>query len=490
MKTPLLLSLHLPLLPLETLRRCWSEAGAYAVMDDGQVLIASPLALQAGVCVGMRSGGVATIAPDTIMLERDPGKEAAALESIALALLQYTPEVAFDADFSVLLDIGASLRLFGGPLALCRQVRASMRRLGFTAVLGAAPTAHGAWLLAHAPGQRRPPHRRCLRLSTLTDRLDRLPCALEPAAQAHLVWLDGIGARQLGALRRLPRAGLLRRTGKHLLAALDQAYGDSQELHQWMSIPATFSAHIETFDRIEHAEALLVGAAALILQMTGWLTARQLAVLTFTLLLEHERGRAALPPTLLDITLAEPAWKEDHLLRLLKERLAKLELHAPVIGLTLHAGQLQPMLPPNAQLFPEPGGSPADFKRLLELLSARLGPDNVLAPLDNPDHRPEHCNSWGPATQAIKPANAEDELLQRPCWVLQRPIALRMRDHRPFYTTPLRLIRGPERIEAGWWDDQTVGRDYYVAQGTDASCYWIYLERSQDARWFLHGMYA
>jgi protein ImuB len=65
-----------------------------------------------------------------------------------------------------------------------------------------------------------------------------------------------------------------------------------------------------------------------------------------------------------------------------------------------------------------------------------------------------------------------------------------MRDHRPFYTTPLRLIRGPERIEAGWWDDQTVGRDYYVAQGTDASCYWIYLERSQDARWFLHGMYA
>jgi protein ImuB len=74
--------------------------------------------------------------------------------------------------------------------------------------------------------------------------------------------------------------------------------------------------------------------------------------------------------------------------------------------------------------------------------------------------------------------------------VLQRPIALRMRDHRPFYTTPLRLIRGPERIEAGWWDDQTVGRDYYVAQGTDASCYWIYLERSQDARWFLHGMYA
>ncbi|MYM73543.1 DNA polymerase Y family protein, partial [Duganella sp. FT134W] len=317
-----------------------------------------------------------------------------------------------------------------------------------------------------------------------------LPCALEPAAQAHLAWLDGIGARQLGALRRLPRAGLLRRTGKPLLAALDHAYGDAQALHQWMAIPATFAAHVETFGRIEHAEALLVGATALILQMTGWLTARQLAVITFTLLLEHERGRAAVPPTLLEIMLAEPAWKEAHLLRLLKERLAKLELQAPVIGLALHAGQLQPMLPPNAQLFPEPGGSPADFKRLLELLSARLGPDNVLTPLDTPDHRPEQCNSWGPATRSMKPAADADELLERPCWVLQQPIALRVRDERPFYMSPLRLIRGPERLEAGWWDDQAVGRDYYVAQGTDAACYWIYLERSQDARWFLHGMYA
>ena len=491
MKTPLLLSLYLPLLPRETLRRCWCEAGAFAVMDGGQVLIASPLAARAGVKYGMRSGGVATIAPETIMLERDPEKEARALDAVALALLQFTAEVAFAPDFSITLDVGASLRLFGGPLALCRMVRHSIARLGYTAVLGAAPTAHGAWLLAHSPCQaRRGARRRCLRARTMTVLLDRLPCALEPATEPFLVWLDGIGAKHLGEVRRLPRPGLLRRTGKQLLAALDHAYGDAQEMHRWIAIPDAFSAHIETFDRIEHAEALLVGATALILQMTGWLTARQLAVVTFTLLLEHERGRSAIAPTLLEITLAEPAWNEPHLLRLLKERLAKVELTAPVFALSLQASQLQPMLPPTAQLFPEPGGSPADFKRLLELLSARLGPENVLTPISNPDHRPEHCNSWGPATQAAKRQDDEGELLERPCWVLPKPIALIMRNERPFYGSPLKLIRGPERLEAGWWDDQLVARDYYVAQGTDATCYWIYQERGTEPRWYVHGLYA
>ena len=69
-----------------------------------------------------------------------------------------------------------------------------------------------------------------------------------------------------------------------------------------------------------------------------------------------------------------------------------------------------------------------------------------------------------------------------------------MRNERPFYGSPLMLISGPERIEAGWWNDETAARDYFIAQGTDASCYWIYLERmqlgAQAPRWFLHGLYA
>ncbi|NHZ99109.1 DNA polymerase Y family protein [Massilia sp. CCM 8734] len=487
-----LISLYLPLLPLESLRPSWSEPGRYAVIDSGQVQVASTLAMADGVHPGMRVGGVAALSPATVMLERDLAREIAALEAIALAMMQYTPDVAYENDQGVLLDVGPSLRLFGGMRRLCSLVRHSVTRLGLTVVLAAAPTAGGAWLLARTPRKRSDIlRRRCVRESTLRTLLDSLDCQLLPMTTPYRAWLHAIGVADLGGLRRLPRAGLLRRTSKAMVQELDRAYGDLQEMRKWIRPPAHFTAYVETFERVEHAEALMAGATGLILQMTGWLTAQQLAVSTFTLALEHERGRAAVAPTVLSITLAEPVWKEDHLLRLLKERLAKTELSAFVLGLKLDASQLHPMAPPTEDLFPEPGGSPEDFNRLLELLAARLGAENVLMPLQEPDHRPEVCNSWVPASARIRTGASRDpELLERPSLVLPKPIRLLVRNERPFYGSPLRIISGPERIEAGWWNDQTVARDYYVAQGEDASCFWIYLERTADAQWYLHGLYG
>jgi len=487
-----LLNIYLPSLKLETLRPSWCEPGAFAVMDKEQAVLVSPLAYAAGVRAGMRVGGVATIAPDTVMLERDSIKERRALDAIATTLMQYTPEVTFLDEDSILLDVSASLRLFGGPTKLCQLVRSSVSRLGFSVIIGAAPTANGAWLMAHARRiKKRPLLRRCIQMEVLHRRLDALPYSVLPAARIYSEWLDGIGATNLEAIRRLPRTGLLRRTSKVLVSAIDRAYGHEPEMFQWIRPPDVFSAHVETFDRIEHAEALMVGATGLILQMIGWLCAQQLAVTTFTLSLEHERGRAAVAPTQLEISLAEPAWKEPHLLRLLKERLAKTELSAPVIGLRLDAKQLQPMQPQTDQLFPEPGGTPADFNRLMDLLSARLGEENVLMLAMSSDHRPEACNIWVPAVSKQKRSSELGETLERPAWILPKPIALIVRDNRPLYGVgPLRIIQGPERVEAGWWDNQFVARDYFVAQGQSGECYWIYLEREHNGRWYLHGLYA
>lgn len=487
----LLFVVYLPLLPLESLRPCWSEPGPYAVVDNGMVVTMSQEAARAGVKLGMRSGGVAAVAPDTAILERAPEKEELALDAISTALMQYTPEVTYQSDFSVLLDVSASLTLFKGPHALCLRVAHSIENLGFTAQLGAAPTAEGAWLFARSVRVKGSMlRRRVLTVTTMQRRLDILPCGLVPAATPFHDWLNDIGAKRIAALRRLPRAGLLRRTSKEPLAILDRAYGEAPEMFEWIRPPLQFNARVETFDRVEHADALLHGATRLILQLVGWLTSLQQAVRVFALHLEHERGHAAVPPTELEIMLAEPAWHEGHLIRLLKERLSKVELSAPVIALRLEAVKIEPMLPPNASLFPEPGGSPQDFHRLLELLTARLGAENVLTPADVDDYRPEVCNAWMPATAKRPKTQVEEILSGRPFWLLPKPIPLLMRDERPFYGSPLKIVSGPERLEAGWWNDQTAARDYYVAQGTDASCYWIYLERVKDARWYLHGLYA
>lgn len=476
--------MHLPLLPLETIRPRWSDPGKHVVVNREHVLAVSAQAAAEGVRLDMRRGGVQAFCHDAILHEQDAAHEQEALHSIALALLQYTPEVALaDAD-GLLLDVTASLRAFGGRLRLARLARASVHALGFTPRIGMAPTAQGAWLLAHAP-------RRTVRMESMIRLLDALPCALLPAVAPYGEWLEGIGCRTLGELRKLPRAGLQRRCDKNVLDALDRAYGQAPELFEWVQAPKTFSAGLELPDRIEHAEAMLFAARRLLLQMTGWLVAQQLAVSRFVLWLQHERGRSAITPTPIEIALADPVWHEEHLTRLLKERLARIELCAPVIAIRLEAAQVSAMLPPTESLFPDPGGTPADYHRLLELLTARLGDQSVLTPAPRADHRPEVCNAWVPAAAVNRPAPPAPQHAERPFWILETPIALMVKDHRPFYGSPLRMIKGPERIECGWWDGKLVVRDYFIAQGQSSTCYWIYRERAgEEIYWFLHGLFA
>jgi protein ImuB len=489
------IGVHLPHLPLETFRPRWCEPGLHVVVDREHVLAMSAQAADSGVRIDMRRGGVHTLCPDATLHEHDAAREQEALDSIALALLQYTPEVAFAEESSLLLDVTASLRAFGGRRALCRLVRDSIGALGFTPQIGTAPTAQGAWLLARqrtgSTGRQRPALRRTVAMKTMTRRLDALPCTLLPALRPYQEWLAGIGCRSFGDVRKLPRAGLQRRTDRNVAEALDRAYGQAPELFDWVQAPKTFSARLELPDRIEQADAVLFAARRLLLQMTGWLVAQHLAVSRFVLQLEHERGRSAIPPTPIEIALADPAWHEQHLTRLLKERLGRIELNAPVIAIKLEAAQVAAMLPPTESLFPDPGGSPADYHRLLELLSARLGDQSVLAPAPRADHRPEVCNAWIPAATVSRPVPAAAPHVERPFWLFEQALALSVRDHRPFYGAPLKLVKGPERIECGWWDGKLIVRDYFVAEGAASTFYWIYRERGQeDIYWFLQGLFA
>lgn len=464
------------------------------MLEQERVIALSDAAYAAGVRTGLRRGGAIMLAPQSQFQQRSLPLEAEALQAVALALLQFTPQLAEAEEATLLLDVGASLRLFGGVRALCRKVADSVRALGFSATLGCAPTARGAWLLACCDAGR------ALTMASLERRLASLPVGVLPPARAYLDWMEGIGCLTLGQLRRLPRPGLQRRCGRALLDMLDDAHGARPEMHQWLQAPASFRAKVELFDRVENAEALLFGAHRLLLQLTGWLSARQLAVERIQLLLEHERGRTACPPTVIDIMLAEPTWKDGHLVRLLKERLAKQALHAPVIGLCLEAPQVQPMAPPSDSLFPEPGGSKEDWQRTLELLAARLGADNVLQAAPSADYRPEHANVWRSIQEKLRPAEVRAQLppditsLPRPTWLLPKPIPLLIRDHRPYYGSPLRLRSTGERIEAGWWGTMQT-RDYFMAQGEDHAHYWLFKERDDSAtepetRWYLHGFFG
>ena len=492
------LAVHLPKLSLEVFRPRWlsepEHGSGSAVLEKDKVVIANSAARDAGVLLGMKRGGVMTLSPETVLYERDLIREVAAQREVGMALMRFSPDVALLDEATVIVEVGASLRLFGGLLSLCRQAKAILDTFGLTARISAAPTGQGAWLLAKY-GRGRGGARRVLQLASLERVLLPLPMFAVPEIRPFADWFTGLGCETIADVRRLPRAGLQRRCGEHLLDSLDRAFGTAPELFDWLDLPPTFSARIELPDRLEHADGAVFAAHRLIVQLCGWLCAKQLAVTAITLSIEHERGRQALPPTLIDIALGEPAWREDHLMRLVKERLHRVELAAPAIALRLDASKVESAAPETDSLFPEPGGSPEDHARLIELLIARLGDENVLRPAPTADYRPEVANRWVPVSQAAQKIALPDSL-PRPTWMLAIPMRLLMRQHRPFYGSPLRMMSPAERIEAGWFDGELVTRDYFVAQADDRSCYWIYRERisSRDAeeepRWFLHGLFG
>ena len=513
----------------------------------------------------MRCATARSLAPECLLYPRDPIAEQNAYAQAAHVALAYSPSVYQHANATLLIDVTYSLRLFGGIRLIVQGLRRQLKRLKLQVHSSVAPTATGAWLLAQA-AQHSTQHfakrsrqqsaqswaqyspRYACAQATLERLLNPLPCAMLPSAQPHLVWLKAIGCETLEGLRALPHNGLQRRVGTALLTELEQAYTQTVWRQAPYLAPEQFFEQLDLLDRLEHTEALASFSERLALRLCTWLAAKQYALRSATLELHHERGRHACPPTTLELAFGEPVWLLDQLMPLLHERLSRQSLAGPVVALTLRSQALAQQNARSATLFPDPLHAPADYRRLLDLLCARLGAEQVLQPAPLADHRPEIANNWAPldasmadatstasrtshsrknktisvqgGSATVKPTLATTQsaisvmttpaapassnpasfatenstpapLSERPFWLLAEPLALTVRDDRPIYYGPLQLLRGPERIESGWWDHLRIARDYFVAQDQQAVRYWIYRERdTEQARWFLHGLFA
>lgn len=463
-----------------------------AICENRHVGWCNRHAEEAGIQPGMSESNAHALASQLQSFPRDENAEAHTLQEAALWALHFTPHVVLRAD-GLLMEVSASLRLFHGASAIASQLLTGCAELGLHARLAAAPTATGAWLRAQ-----------CTVLddvfaTNIAQALDPLPVCVLASAQPHLETIEGIGCHTIGQLRRLPRAGLTRRFGREILRELDRAYGDEAEAHRWFVPPERFDARLELPARVDNTEALLFAARRMLLQLAGWLTARHAAALGITLALHHEaQRRHDHHCTSLALVLGMPSRDIDHLTLLLRERLAQLALPAPVVELTLKADRIALQAAPNTELFPTPASDAENIGLLVERLQSRLGPAAVRQLTMVADHRPEHSVAMPAVTGRNVVRRVDEEALSiaptRPTWLLPQPLALATQQHKPVYHGPLTLLTGPERIEAGWWDDALAARDYFVAQNAQHQLLWIYrlrtVQEDTGSGWFLHGFFG
>ena len=527
------MAVHLPALPIEAWAATVGPDQAHrplALLDSARITAVDARAWAAGVRPGQRRATALALEPALLIGRAEAERERQALRAVAWAALQFTPCVTEQGPHTVLLEVAASRRLFGGLERLSQRLCETLAPLRHQIQLACAPTAWGAALLARSAGSEpRPglaPHAASLR--ALRTALDPLPLGLVCASAGELDMLQGMGLQHLGELRDLPRQGLARRFGPELLLRLDRARGEAPDPREWVSLPAAFEARLELFARADTTEQVVHGADMLLNRLVHWAQARQARVAGFTLEMAHERRhrhgdtpeRTALP-----ITLAQPCADVAHLRALLRERLARTPLPAPTLALCLRCDELAHVSPPDGELFPTRARAQEGLARLVEHLQARLGADRVHGLASVPDHRPERGVGQavvqpfkalrGHAAAATPEASASVDVryrrpdasppaadsatvtphLTRPSWLLPEPVPLPERQGRPWLEgQALRLLAGPERIEAGWWDGPAAARDYFVAATPAGVLVWIYRMRlpqtQAEGGWMLQGWFG
>lgn len=417
-------------------------------------------------------------------------------QGVAVWALQFTPRVA-QKGATVWLEVAQSMRLFGGEDPLHQRVEAGAADLGITA-LAWAPTSLAALACA----------RMGIRdgfAAPLSQVLDPLPIESVDAVKTHQATLARLGCKTLADVRQLPRGGISRRFDSALLLALDQAYGLRPEGYPWVKVPEVFSAKLELPGRVDTAPALMFGARRLLLQMGGWLAARQCGVTAFTLHWGHDalRARDAGEGGAITVRTAQPTQNVDHLCRLLGENLAKVQLLAPAGELALSATEVTPFIESSRSLLPDARSSSEALNQMLERIEARLGHKRVLRPVLVEDSRMAWMAHWQPINAARPATKVRQVPGPQPTWILKTPLKLDVRGDCPLYQGPLQLLLGPERVEGGWWHRVTdsdgsqlslqVARDYWVALSQHAGALWIFqqrLPRDEAASWYLHGIFA
>lgn len=463
------LCLHLPRCALEASARYLPLAETSTVVVTAMrgrqcVIAANDQALQGGVRTGQWLTAARARVPALAAWDRDPRAESAFLNQLAVRCGRVTshvhqPEPPPDPGAGrLLLEIGGSLRLFGGLAHLQQAVRSLVT--GHDVLLGTGRTPLLAMLRARAAAHGDHGRTRALPLTLL-----ELPAST-------LDSLAAAGLTAIGDVLALPRDGLARRYDPACLDYLDRLAGRKADPRPALSLPERFTADLELPIEATHTQHLRFALNPFIDELGAMLRAADAAIATLQLRLTH----AEHPSTHVALSFAAPTRDPARLSSLLAERLDTLALQAPVRALRLTSGRFLGHTPGQQDLFEDRSHDAAAWHMLHDRLQARLGEAALRQPQCRPDHRPAR------ASRLVAPGceSGQSPAAQRPAWLLPTLQHL---------ARPPRLVAGPECIESGWWEtDQR--RDYYVGQEQSGRRVWVYREARPPHRWFLHGVFG
>ncbi|MGI9328869.1 MAG: Y-family DNA polymerase [Pseudomonadales bacterium] len=465
------LAMYYPALGLEAFHTATNDDPAVLV-EQGQVVLCNRKASQLGVSPGLTAATANSIVADLKHVQRSPQRESLRLKALAEALYQLTPQIAIEPPAALLLEISASLRLFGDDQVITKQAIHLSEELGHQAHARLATTPAAALALA----------------TTGVHKLEQVPLAALNLSEQSVERFVNMGLKRLQDVLHLPAKELAQRFGTQALSQLQRLTGQQQDPKSFIRLSPEFSRTVELLDPIRSKQGLLFPMQRLAGELKHWLISRQLAVgqLRWCFKTATSTGgsvdESKNNSAVVIADFAQPHQNPQKMLQISQLRLEQAQLPADVLSLSLEAARLSDCQPHATDLFTRQqiGSAPNE---LLDQLKARLGNEAC--------RRLETVEQHHPAWSSRQPLNnafprAQSSQTKGSSTPNNRPLWLR-RSPQPVAAQELQLLHGPERIRTAWWR-QGVCRDYYIALYRRRSQCWAFTDDSGN--WFIHGYFA
>ncbi|PWR23801.1 Y-family DNA polymerase [Zavarzinia compransoris] len=512
------LSIWLPFLPTDRIRRDRGLSSRFAAPGDGPALVTvgkrgSALRLSAadaaaralGLAPGLALADAQAMYPALDIVPEDAAADRTLLEWLAEGMEAWTPLVALDPPDGLLLDITGCAHLFDGEVAMAAAIRRQLNARGIHARIAVAGTVgcasalarHGAEVAA-ARGRER-------------ALLAPLPLAALRLDDNRIRGLEEAGLETVADLLSRPRAPLAARYGAVLLHRLDQALGLVDEPISPRRPVPEYLVERRLLEPIGLESHILAALAALGDLLGGQLETAGLGAARIEASLFRVDGKVER----LTVGASRPLVRGDEMRRLFADRLAALKDGVEAgfgFELIRLAAVETARRPPRQPGFDGAAALDAEqaFAGLVDHLTARLGAAQVrrLAPRDS--HVPERAMALAGAGDRPPPAPApaqDSQIPARPFRLFERPEAIEALAEVP--DGPPRRFRwrsawhqvaraeGPERIATEWWqaaDDGLPTRDYFRIETEAGLRLWLfraglYGRETDRPSWHLHGVF-
>lgn len=464
------------------------------------VMSADVAARRVGLRPGMPVAKAQVLVPDLLIHDADPIADSAALERLALWVLQrFAPIVAADGADGIVIDTTGADHLHGGEEAMLDALIGRLLMSGIAARAAIADT----WGAAHAfaryvaePAFVAAPGHGPSMISPLPLEALRLP-----AAMAHD--LRVLGFERIGDLLAQPRAPLTLRFGPELGRRLDQAIGEAAEPIDPVRPADLIEVRRSFAEPISAAETIARYIGKLVVALCERLEETDLGARRLDLHLRRvDNQRQAIR-----IGMAVPVRDVKRLTRLLCDKIETIDPGFGIELMSLAASLAEPLVRKQtvSSLIEE---AVPDVSDLIDTLANRVGERAVYraAPIssDVPERSVARIPAMAPDTGTTWPGH-----WPRPARLLPHPevietVAL-LPDHPPVTFTwrsirrRVRRADGPERVFGEWWkrDAELVAvRDYFRLEDEAGERYWVYRAGDgEDAatgshRWFMHGVFG